>query len=68
MVCICRTEGTQLKPESSINSREQEKEKHDEGRGLKEEFARRNDRRPHRARRRSAMKLNQCDREQGKRD
>ena len=60
--------GTQFKPESSINSGKQEKEKDDKRRGLKEEFARRNDRRPDRARCRSAMKLDQCDSEQGKGD
>src|SRR6476659_7587498 len=61
-------ERTQFKPESSVNSREQEKEKEDKRRGLKEEFARRNDRRPDRARCRSTMKLDQCHREQGERD
>jgi hypothetical protein len=50
-------ERTQFKPESSVNSREQEKEKDDERRRLKKEFARRNNRRPDRARCRSAMKL-----------
>src|SRR5204863_5465043 len=47
---VCRTEGTQFKPESSIDSGKQEKEKHDKRRGLKEEFARRTNRRPQRAR------------------
>ena len=58
----------QIKPESSVDSGKKEKEKDDKRRGLKEEFARRNNRRPHRARCRSAMKLDQCDREQDKRD
>src|SRR5260370_12961228 len=44
------------------------KEKGGNGGGLKGELARRKNRRPHRARCRSAMKLDQCDREQGKRD
>ena len=65
---VCRTKGTQFKSETSIDSGKQEKEKDDKRRGLKEEFARRNSRRPDRARCYSAMKLDQCDREQGERD
>src|SRR5258708_35401667 len=65
---VCRTEGTQFKPESSIDSGKQEKEKDDKRRGLQEEFARRAERRPDGARCRSAMKLDQCNQEHGKRD
>src|ERR1700756_4843138 len=55
---VCRTEGTQFKPEPSIDSGKQEKEEYHKRRSLKEEFARRADRRPDRARRRPTMKLN----------
>ena len=47
---VCRTERTQFKPESSIDSGKQEKEKHDKRQCLKEEFGRRSDREPDRAR------------------
>ena len=65
---VCRTEGTQFKPESSIDSGKQEKEKHDKRQCLKEEFARRTDREPDRARCGSPVKLDECYQEQGKRD
>src|SRR4029078_9401394 len=65
---VCRTEGAQFKPETSIDPGKHEKEKDDKRCGLKEKFALRADRRPHRARCRSAMKLDQCDREQCKCD
>src|SRR5262249_19084713 len=47
---VCRTEGTQFKPESGIDSGKQEKEEYDKRRRLKEEFARGADRRPECAR------------------
>src|SRR5215216_4806579 len=67
-VGVCRAEGTQFKPQPSIDSGKQEKEEHHKRRSLKEEFAGRANRRPDRARCRSAMKLNQCNHEQGKSD
>jgi hypothetical protein len=54
---VWRTEGTQFKPKTSIDSGKDEKEKSDKRRGLKEKLARRANRRPHCARCRSAVKL-----------
>src|SRR5262249_273154 len=65
---VWRTKGTQFEPETSIDSGKHKKEKSDKRRSLKEKLARRANRSPHRARCRSAMKLDQCDHEQGKGD
>src|SRR5262249_40397095 len=47
---VCRTEGTEVKPEPSIDSGEQQEKEQDKRQCLKEEFARRPNRRPDRAR------------------
>src|SRR5215472_9648732 len=54
---VCRTEGTQFKPEPGVDTGKQQEKKHDKRQGLKEEFAHCPDRRPHRARGCSTMKL-----------